>query len=317
MVTARLAVQALAEAALNPAVFLAYLLLAAKHRLRGIEPTGQTNVYRMIPGYYLAFAAAVFAGRACCVVLLSLLEYRVQRLAAPDLGVLLFSSLSAPAPSALSGLRWLAYAGTALVAWVWVTGMEGNIMGFIGFPILLLGILFYVVATARSWPLWHFAALFSPTRLVCAQRLWIQFIYFALAANPFFWYLVKDAGAKAPAAASARRAALVPAMSILYAAWLAANWGLLKLSGAGAPWQSTLTVYFAQTRAASGVIALGLILIAAAAQIKRLSTSGANALGRWPGAALAVLMALQSYAALRAFLGTRQALRTDSAAAAP
>jgi hypothetical protein len=306
--------RAVLSAFLNPIVFFGYLLLATNRDGWGIEPVPDSvNVSRLLPGYYLAFAAAAFVLWLALVVAAQTSLLKCQTGAWPSPIAVLGAYLSSAVPGGRSYVAYLGFVGTALVLRIWISGMEGNIMGFFGAPILLGSIVCYLIGTYGTWGLheagYDFSLRFAPFQLVSSRGLWAQFLFLSFL-SPYLYMVLVSPSDKAPAADSVALSVFVSIAGglLFYGAWLVVNWGLLRLTGAGAAWGRTMAAYFASAARVRGFEHLALLILAAAALVALLLGTSKETVSKTAGAAIKILVLVQLFGAYQAFRETRAAL---------
>lgn len=110
---------------LSPLTFLLFFIISTPFNRFIFRPTESTNVTRLIPWTYLVFCVVLFS--------LSFGLVDIYNITAPHSASLI--DILQPKYYWVSILCWLA---TAFTLNTYVKGMEGNVMGFIFFPMLLV-----------------------------------------------------------------------------------------------------------------------------------------------------------------------------------
>ena len=295
---------------LNPIVFFAYILIATSREDWGaiVRVPEEVNVSRMIPGYYLAFAVAAALIWLAVVVAGQFLFARAQTHAWPETAGVVLNHLSGVGLRGRHLLTWVGFIGTAIVVKVWIDGMEGNIAGFFGMPIMLAAIVCYLIGTYGTWgisePIIKFFARFAPLRLVEGRGLWAEFATLAIFSPMILYSAFKGVESGQIKADAGGVFGFVVMGLIYYAFCLVLNCGLLKLNGVGASWGAIVSTYFKQARDLRSLEQLGAILILALAFVRFAPLRLCVVLTSY------ALIFIQIYGGIKAFNGTRAALST-------
>ena len=204
------------NAALNvlfsPLTFLLFFITTTPFSRFIYKPTESTNVTRLVPWTYLVFCVILF--------LLEIALVSIYNITAPK--VVNFTDIFQPKYYWVSIISWLA---TAFTLRTYTKGMEGNVMGFIFFPMLLVSSIALLMVNTPA-----LVREFNMGGQPVTLNAWLAF--FAHSCNPLLVLLFSlnstSTNSKSPKPLSTGEKVI--AIYIVYGFLVAVHWLLFLLS---------------------------------------------------------------------------------------
>ncbi len=225
------------------------------------------------------------------------------------------------------GRFWLgvpAIAGFWFIASKWMgwQGLEGNIIGFIGIPIVLASCVLFLIAHWRTEdfaPVLAVAGRLGPAHLADGHGLWLKLPFFILLNPLFLFWLCMWPKDLPKTDAWGQIGTSVFTAVLFYAIWTVIVWGVLKFSGATGGWSRLIGAYLEQSTSLRGFVQIFcLILLAACVPAVLITPKNEQTGTLLTGQASFIIFALiifQAGVSLRALSKTCMALTSRETAA--